>query len=734
MNTDESRNIYEMIYGPEEDEIHNRPIDEHGIDVIIDNEQQQYDEIRVKKDAIEKEIIQFKGKYEELQKEYSNVRKLVYREKKLSSNFDIDKLVNMCNKLFKDSSKLKKMLDDIKETTFDSNLSFELSYLEVDNIPREIGKNISNLKTDYLALFKWNILEVNDRIDYLKNIDKNSIDAQIYEKIQNLSFLEVVENKKIRSFRDKKYFDEDKYKMFLETSKIVGEIEELLNIKQKNTDLDVIINGIRKSLEELTFKIEENISSDEVREIETSILTLENQLKYFQDSLEQQKDTLDENKIKAYIDIYNFAVSKIEQLRLKLDNSKTIENKLKASLRVRDNDIKALADRINNILDEDVQDFSNNLFVWRKSIETLKFSLEDLEKEINDSFGKDDFVDINKKKIMLEEIKKHSENIVKIENKLDKIEMLVNKNSNYNITDFENIINDLKKEVSSLDKSDKKKRKEIRKKIAVLDKKIHLYEKGLNLDKESNLDKYNELSEKLKIYKTDFDQVKKEFNGKYPLAIRGIREVGRFYKKHPKLTLISAGLTAVGLTHATIGPLLIPAIMNGNMILGGVLPFLKPVTNFFNNILGALINATLINGSWHLANGMTLTSSSAVTSLLKGLAVCGTPPLVAGVVVSIKKLIDKIKLKELKISNKKISSVIGKGKKLYNDTKEKVTSKISGLRNYDEEKIREYRIDYLIDEYENSGIHNLELFAEMHNLTNDEIDILRENVREKRGR
>jgi ABC-type uncharacterized transport system substrate-binding protein len=88
--------------------------------------------------------------------------------------------------------------------------------------------------------------------------------------------------------------------------------------------------------------------------------------------------------------------------------------------------------------------------------------------------------------------------------------------------------------------------------------------------KEQNPEKYNDGKKKLDELKEKFNKLSTVYRKKCPFLVKSARSAKNFYKKHKKLCLVVAGLAAVALVHATTGPILIPAIMHGNLMVGSM--------------------------------------------------------------------------------------------------------------------------------------------------------------------
>lgn len=300
---------------------------------------------------------------------------------------------------------------------------------------------------------------------------------------------------------------------------------------------------------------------------------------------------------------------------------------------------------------------------------------------------------------------------------------------NGRIDGVEAALDNLETQVDALEKpvKDRNVRKQIDAIIKKLEDEIKDIDQQLEKYKDEDPVKYQATKERLNNVKDRLDKVSKKYRAKCPLLVRAVKSAKDFLKKHKKAALIIAGLAAIALVHATVGPMLIPAIMHGNAMIGTAAPSLAGYTDFTNNILGGLIGATkTAKGGWLLANGVRIGANLSSTSLLKGLAISGvgTAALVTPIVVSIKKLVEKMKKSELK---KKLEEENDKNaKKIERKKKEKDDKNKSDKKKT--KRADKMAIDYLAKLFKQySKLKNemsLDEFCEKNELSDEEKAIL----------
>lgn len=458
--------------------------------------------------------------------------------------------------------------------------------------------------------------------------------------------------------------------------------------------------------------------------------------------LEANRDSITEEE-------YNELKNRSEEVSKKID---VMRNRMPVPSVVNEelnNQAKLLEDYINRLSD-DIECFYGHITkggvaVFNDRVFTFEGRLSDLKKKIEEYFNvntddKDKKVDINQYNSLMNRVNDMETKLSDCKNKLKDPGMIKDADIysvlNGEIEGLENAVNSLEEQVNNLNKPVKKEdRKKIDAIVKELEKELNRLEKIINQYKDKEPEKYNALVERLNVVKNKLDNVSKNYRKKCPLHVRAVKSAKNFYKKHKKLVLISAGLAALVLVSS---PVLIPAVMHGNIMLGFSSPVLRPFAKFSNKVLGGMIGATVDKkGIWMLANGTVLNPQTAATSLLKGLALSGVGhaalvspiavPATYSVVVGVKKLVEKMKTKELK---QKLTEGKEKLKENVKVGKEKVTNAVKGKSSSDKNKVKKAdrdaisEIAELFKEFRKSG-KSLEEFAVEAELTEEELIMMR---------
>ena len=181
------------------------------------------------------------------------------------------------------------------------------------------------------------------------------------------------------------------------------------------------------------------------------------------------------------------------------------------------------------------------------------------------------------------------------------------------------------------------------------------------------------------------------YRQKCPFLVKKAKSAKNFCKKHKKAILISAGLASLILIHATVGPVIGPALIQGNLMLGAKIPMLRPLFKPINLALAQLVGAkevVLANGArvFQLLNGQIINPSCAAVSLLKGAGLVlggSTAMLGAPLLLTIKGLTTKMKKHEL---NNKLSKKYKKMKELLVNSRLSYEELASILDEHDESR------------------------------------------------
>ena len=356
-----------------------------------------------------------------------------------------------------------------------------------------------------------------------------------------------------------------------------------------------------------------------------------------------------------------------------------------------------------------------------------------------------------------------NDRIVYIENKLNETQLKLKDTKMYmlpkdaifrflndSVLGLEQAIEALEKQLDLLEKPIKD--KNVRKNIDSIFKKLELeikqLEKQLEVQKETDLEKYNETKERLDNSKKKLDALGKKYRRKCPLLVRTVKSAKHFFKKYKKILLIIAGLVAFAMMAHSI---IIPAIMHGNIFLAKTVPALRGPLKVINNLLGGIIGSPINMDSLIFMSDATTFASSAVAikTLLQGVAMSGfgSAALIAPIVIMIKKLskkINKVELKQ-KLALGKSKFVDGKSK-LVDGVKKKTEKRRNDKKNKKSDSLakKEMRnsIKSIIEDYSKSGLtveeyckeNNIEGFlVDVLNMYDEEVKKNRKNLDNKKG-
>ena len=621
----------------------------------------------------------------------------------------------------------------------------QISVEDLSMTPKEIENNIKNLKNRLKDLkihqidkYNSKVEATNKKIAELKAM--TDLDPEIAALISELSELSLCDQK-IAAYKDTKYLTKIDYHMLIDMNKKISDIENRLGISRKApSSLEDDIRHIEQEIVRIESEINDNLSSEIQENLKQDILVVADNINCFRIRLENNKENISEEQYNNYLDRINDAEANLADLNSKLNlarnnvPSKTNDeiNEYKEYLN-KINEVSLKVDNTNHLIDalygKVVEDA---LSVFETDLNNCTLTLDTLEQEIEEKHesGLLDDVQYNN---LTEKITEVREKITLAQNKLKEPNMVKDVDVfaflNGQIDGIEQALDALEQQIAALDKPIKKdQRKQIDLIITKLENEIKIISNELELHKEDDEEKYNATKERLENTKKRLDEISKQYRKKCPFLVKTVKTAKDFYKKHKKLVLIAAGLAAIAIVHATIGPIIIPAIMHGNLLMGASTPALR-------GVLGKAINAKVVNGFWELASGVRLSPYCASASLLKGLAISGlgTAAIVTPLVLAIRELIKKMNLAELK-------EKISKGKEKIQETKDKVKTKIKETKEKTTEKVKEKatpktnkntkakktaleEIKQLLIEYKKSNL-SLEEFCNQKELSEDDKELL----------
>lgn len=633
--------------------------------------------------------------------------------------------------------------------------NFSMSVAEIKKTVKDFTVRFKNLKVLQIEKYNARVDLTNKRIKELKDLinkpaDGNSVifDSELVEMANSLSEFPRC-NTEIKSWTQTNYLKEINYTKLVEVNKLISNInnkikgvtpsEDETKQAMENDSLEADIDDIEKRISDVEAEINAGVTKDNVDKLLQDLNLLEEKINNFKLKLESNKDSISGEKYAEYKERVEKATGKVDSLRNgisapSLDEYKDLEKK--ATLL--ENEIVLVGDYIGSLSGHITKD---GVKAFEERLVTLEGRLSDLRNEIEEKH-KDSKIDDNQYKALMDRVNdmeaKLSENMENLKHPEMIKDVDIYSVLNGEIDGLDRAVNLLVGEIEKAKKPiGREDRKKIDKKIKDLEKEIARLEKVIKNYKDKDPEKYNSLLDKLNKVKDKLNIVGKNYRKSCPLVIRGIKSTGAFFKKHKKIALVSAGLAVLA---AVSSPVLIPAIMQGNIMLDFCAPALRPFATFSNNILGGLIGArfNVAEKAWYLANGTLLNPQVAATSLLKGAALSGVghaallspiaTPVVYSVVVGIKKLVEKMKSKELKQKltegKEKIKESVKTGKEKVAEIgkKGKASSDKKKAKKADRDAISE--IAELFKEYRKSG-KSLEEFAADAKLSEAEIAVIK---------
>lgn len=632
------------------------------------------------KEEINKEIEKFNSDSEKIKKQLEKIKATLILE------IDVDKInvTEVINGLTEELKELEKEADvlmaDIE--TFKSELGSEgltLTTKEIKDRVKKFKSRLKDLKKSQIEKYNLRVEATNELVKgYKEHISAGTEEYSIINGIEELALCGAT----VTNWTHNSYLEQLDYNRLIEVNNILKTVEkklevkidlvedleeELYNINVKKLEIDVLVTD-DMTLEEL------DEAQNKMRNLLDSLLAFGNKI---DDLLSQKKISEEEYKqlnakYQLHMNDYFELLKDVGQKPLK---EETEYEKISKMIDVLRENVSAFVFKMDSLYGKVVVSAQDLLNGEAKLLET---QLVKVSKDIEQKY-KDGIIDKNQYEVLIKKIEEMEKTQIQINVKLKSPGMyLMNEDLlgmflNGSIDGIEKTIDALEKQLDALEKpiKDKKVRKDIDTIFKKLELEIKMLEKQLETSKNQDEEKYNETKEKLKATKKRLEVVGKKYRRKCPLLVRTVKSAKHFFKKYKKQILIIAGLVAFAMmAHSVI----IPAIMHGNIMLAASVPALGGALKVINNVLGGVIGASKgINGIWMLKNGVTIGSSAAASSLLKGLAITGigTGALLAPVVVMIKKLMEKINKVELKqklIDGKNL--VVDKVKKGANVVKE----------------------------------------------------------------
>lgn len=272
--------------------------------------------------------------------------------------------------------------------------------------------------------------------------------------------------------------------------------------------------------------------------------------------------------------------------------------------------------------------------------------------------------------------------VISVIKEIEKIHNLIDDNSDVLVMDnqinkLENAINNLYHEIENKEIiMDKESRKKINLIIDKCEKELDVYEKKLALYEKNKLG-YNTLKSKLDNVQQKLIDTSIIYRSKCPLLVKKVKSAKDVYNKNDKLPLMALGLSSLSLIDFVVGPVIIPAVMCGNMKLANKYPKFNKVIKGVNKVLARVIDAKEYKEGYKLHTGVELNEEVASVSVLKSIAIHEGREWVVPLVYNARNLFEKMKLSKLKENiSKGINSTSNKIKTSAKNIKEVVKDNV----------------------------------------------------------
>ena len=602
------------------------------------------------KGKIEDKIKTFILKCNELEKALNEVQRslILYTSVDLNFNSKIMEIDNQLKELYVDAANLRNEIDEFRKK-HDSD-DFSLSILEIRKIVGDFQHRVKDIKMTQIQRYNAKVNAVNERVTAFKKM--TNLDKETTTLINELELLKMCNVKNV-AWNSKGYLKSINYNKLIETLAKIQKIENKMQVNAKNNSYNEELDYIEKDISEIDSKITDDLSLDNANRLKEEIQGLTNML---DDAVVRIKE--DENTNTDDYKEKNIAIKlKIIELREKI-NEVLRKNKVVNDYRLIEEKIFTLFEQIAHLgvhaslLPEYNEETVKSLITKLDDDEKELDEIEKVANEMHNNGKLDDlqFSQLNERVLVVREV------VDCYGEKIRNPAIIKNKDTfgvlNGRIGDLIIAINQLELYIDDLEKPirDEETRKRIEKEIEKLENEISTIRKYLESYKDTDAENYEITSEKLEEQEERLDEISNKYRRKRPFLVKNVKSTKELYKKYKKPILIASGLAAIALVHATLGPVIIPAIIHGNIMMKRFVPALDNVLSQVNNVLCKAINAEVVSDALTLPNRVIITPYYAGASLLKGIAIVGmgTAAIVGPLVVLVKELINKMHLAELK--------------------------------------------------------------------------------------
>ena len=639
-----------------------------------------YEIINSNKLMVEEKITKFKKSCDLLEKTLIKLKSSLVLDNKYDLNMTgfVRELDLQFKELQDEANVLIRDIDEFRSSF--SNDDFSMSVKDINSVISEFKDRIKKIKISQIDKYNSRVDVVNERISNLKSLP--GLDDSIASLLNSFGIIgkcDVV----IKSYRDMKYLNSLDYDKLIEIEQKVIGIYENLKINYNPLEDNIVV--IEKKISSFEQKSDGSILEDDLFVINDDLMEL-------RIKLEDSKDKFGSDDYSKYLMRINNVSGRVSKLVSSLNYSK-----------IGNNDYKLFQHALERLLrdihgfDELIDSFKGNVVASTASvfdgvIDDYFIRLDNYRKRILDKCNNHEFDDVQSKNLM-DKLDLIDEAINKSKNKL-KDPLLF---ANINVFEFLNgqidgvgrSISELVLSVNALEKpiKDKSIQNKIDSAIKRIEEEIKIISSHLEHYRDDDIDKYNLDNGRLRVFEHQLDDVKSNYSKKCPLLVKSVKSAKEIYKRHKKPLLIAAGLSTIALLHATVGPLIIPAIMHGNLMIMNKVPAFRSFLGGINGVLARMINAkeVVLDGHrfWQLASGVKIDQVSSTASLLKGVAMSGigSAVLVSPVVAGVKKIVEK--MKQYNIKNGIINGFnigVNKVKKAASGIKNKVGSGINSAK------------------------------------------------------
>lgn len=638
---------------------------------------------------------------------------------------EIEKLTNQFEELRRETTELRQVID--------KSVNLDVYHLSLGNIEREVErlrKTVREIKKNQIKRYNTMVGVLNGEIDKLVG-NTEGLSEDLITRIGELTKFNGCETFRVR-YDSTNYFKNLRYEELVrelqKVNQLIEEIgkhrrdegqegsdesgedgtpnegeEEPVQEEEKPTNvaeqLEAELKGMEDTIARFESEFSPEITADKLVELRTGVNELVSSFTPFElNKLNKAQEHLTEEQYQNFKTRLTDVQRRTRELNQKILQKESTEKNEFEVFKERFKDLETRVEDLtrainakfvdSGISEKDANDYIGKLVELETELNTLKGEVG-ARNNVEGGLNPDQYAELDKKYAKLKE---------EIDKNKGKIEAYVSLNGKgfYDLSIeeklnfFENAINEAGRPVN------KENRKELDKISEDIARRISILEDDLltNADQE----KYDSEMKKVDAYKQRYEELSQRYHKNCPLRVRAVRTAKKWYKKHPILMMIATGLAALAVTHFVVGPVIIPAIMHGNMLISSKVVALRPILASVNKLLGGMINASIVNTSingtainvWQLANGLMLSPTITSTSLLKGIAMVagGSATLVAPLVVGLKSVVGKMRKKD-KNKEKKNNIVARTGEKV-KETVGKIPEKIKPKKKDSFKNLREY--------------------------------------------